>query len=195
MFGITNLRNNKPSNNEPHPTRRRESGLLIVVDCGQSNLLCTTSIKYHIIISGTILCLFIFSFTMTGWEKFVMTAIADWKAMNLQWTQSGKQCLPIFYEELENDTIQQVTHIVRFLNQTVDHLRIICATQEHPSSLVTGIYLGNHGLKTRVYLTTDPFSARMRQNIDQSIRIVNSSLFNNCKATIPPSYLKTNTIF
>ena len=134
-------------------------------------------------------------FTMTGWEKFVMTAIANWKAMYLQWTQSGQQCLPIFYEELQNDTIQQVTRIVRFLNQTVDRLRITCATQEHPSSLVTGIHLGNRGRKTRLYLTTDPFSVRMHQNIDQSIRIVNSSLFYNYTTTIPSSYLKTNTIF
>ncbi|XP_041472338.1 WSC domain-containing protein 2-like [Lytechinus variegatus] len=134
-------------------------------------------------------------FKSTEWNKFVNEAIENWKSMNMHWIQTHKRFLPMFYEELEAETVRKLMEIVVFLNRPVEPERIVCATQDHPSSLATSTSLGNHGRKTRVYLTEDPFTSEMHQKIDQSIQLVNKTLFKFHRKVVPAEYLKKTDVF
>eukprot|EP00057_Strongylocentrotus_purpuratus_P032628 XP_788295.3 PREDICTED: WSC domain-containing protein 2 [Strongylocentrotus purpuratus] len=134
-------------------------------------------------------------FKSKDWDVFVNTAIANWKLMNIRWIQMQRRLLPVAYEELEAETVRKLTDIVVFLNRTVELERIVCATQDHPSSLATGTSLGNHGRKTRVYLTDDPFTAEMHLKIDKSIQLVNYTLFKIHGEVLPAEYLKKIDVF
>ncbi|XP_071481312.1 sialate:O-sulfotransferase 1-like [Diadema antillarum] len=134
-------------------------------------------------------------FASSDWATFVNNQIDRWKSMNMQWLQNQKRCLPIIYEELESSTVAQVSDIVVFLNRTLNRERVVCATQEHPSSTQTGVSLGNHGRVTRVYLTRDPFTTSMRKKIDASIRMVNKTLYKRSRKTLPRNYLEIKDLF
>nr|XP_054755389.1 WSC domain-containing protein 2-like [Lytechinus pictus] len=134
-------------------------------------------------------------FKSEGWENFVYEQLKNWNSMNMHWIQSKRRLLPVVYEELESDTRRVLTEIVAFLNRTVEYERITCATQEHPSSLATFTSLGNHGRQTRVYLTADPFTPEMHQKIVDSVTLVNATLFQLHKRSLPIVYLKNTDVF
>lgn len=113
--------------------------------------------------------------------------------MNLQWLEHSSRVLFIHYEDMQSNTYQQLYKIAKFLHLTPDPERITCATQEYPASDSTGIKLGNHGKKTRVYLTYDPFTPEMRQRVDGYIHRVNESLTAHHQKVIPTKY--TNKLF
>ena len=75
----------------------------------------------------------------------------------------------VHYEQLEQDTERQLAAIIKFLDRSVDDDRLSCAVQDNPSSFSTGVALGNHGVKARAYLTTDPFTASMHVAMDAFI--------------------------
>ncbi|XP_063960417.1 sialate:O-sulfotransferase 2-like [Lytechinus pictus] len=134
-------------------------------------------------------------FTSKEWKRYVDEEIKNWKLMNLHWIQSRKPFLPIFYEDLEAETVRKLTEMVEFLNRPVELERIVCATQDRPSSLATSPSLGKDGRKMRVYLTEDPFTSEMHQKIDQSIQLVNRTLFKFHRKVLPTEYLKKTDIF
>ena len=108
--------------------------------------------------------------------------------MALQWITHSKRIHVAHYEDLQQHTSEELTKIVQFLNVPVDKQRVLCAVQEHPSSKTTGIALGNHGLKTRVYLTKDPFPNEVRKLIDDNIKEVNSTLVKYNLTPFPMDY-------
>ncbi len=108
--------------------------------------------------------------------------------MAMQWLTHTPRVLAIHYEDIQAKTYEELTKIVKFLNVEVDPQRIMCATQEYPSSQSTGISLGNHGSKTRVYLTYDPFSSALKEQIDGYIKDVNDSLAAHHQKLLPMDY-------
>ena len=108
--------------------------------------------------------------------------------MATQWLSHTPRVLAIHYEDIQAHTFKELSKIVQFLNVEPDSQRIMCATQEYPSSQSTGVSLGNHGSKTRVYLTYDPFSSQLRETIDGHIRTVNESLATHHQKLLPMDY-------
>ncbi|XP_071809550.1 sialate:O-sulfotransferase 2-like isoform X2 [Asterias amurensis] len=127
-------------------------------------------------------------FQSAEWTKFAKEQTAQWKTMALQWITHSKRIHVAHYEDLQQHTSEELTKIVQFLNVPVDKQRVLCAVQEHPSSKTTGIALGNHGLKTRVYLTKDPFPNEVRKLIDDNIKEVNSTLIKYNLTPLPMDY-------
>ncbi|XP_072177900.1 sialate:O-sulfotransferase 1-like [Diadema setosum] len=122
------------------------------------------------------------------WQKFVDKEGQRWHDMNLNWIKYSKRLLVIHYEQLETHTEDQLTRIVQFLRKSPDQERIACSVQDNPSSSSTGVSLGNHGVKTRAYLTTDPFTPSMHTIIDSFILSVNESLIAKGQDPLPSDY-------
>ena len=108
--------------------------------------------------------------------------------MAVQWITNSRRILVSHYENLQGDTYEELAKIVRFLDVPVQRERILCATQEYPSSKATGISLGNHGRKTRVYLTHDPFPSDVRKLVDEHIKQVNITLKEHKLTPLPRDY-------
>ena len=75
----------------------------------------------------------------------------------------------------------------------MDAERLSCAVQDNPSSFSTGVALGNHGVKTRAYLTMDPFTPSMHVAMDAFILSVNQSLIARGHTPLPSNYNNINT--
>ncbi|KAJ8035779.1 WSC domain-containing protein 2 [Holothuria leucospilota] len=119
------------------------------------------------------------------WTDFVRKCATDWEATAINWCQYSKRLLVVYYEDLQKNTSKELMRMIEFLNQPLDLTRITCAVQELPSSLSTGVSLGNHGLQGRSYLTFDPFTKLMRRQIHRHISAVNSTLIRYRHSPLP----------
>ncbi|XP_071956126.1 sialate:O-sulfotransferase 2-like [Antedon mediterranea] len=129
-------------------------------------------------------------FKSEEWNAFVDVQINDWRDTALNWIKNTPKILVVHYENLEDNTFKEIHRMMDFLNVFATDNRIKCAIQEHPSSKSTGLSLGNHFRKTRVYLTNNPFSDSQKELIDRNIEMVNSTL--NSKGLTPlPAYSVT----
>ena len=126
--------------------------------------------------------------SVTEWRNFAENQSKSWKKMAVQWITNSKKIFVAHYENLQENTNEELTKIVQFLNVPVDKQRVLCAVQEHPSSKATGIALGNHGRKTRVYLTKDPFPSDVRKLVDDNIKEVNATLIAHKLTPLPRDY-------
>ncbi|XP_033646137.1 WSC domain-containing protein 1-like [Asterias rubens] len=127
-------------------------------------------------------------FNSPEWRNFAENQSKSWKKMAVQWITNSKKIFVAHYENLQENTNEELTKIVQFLNVPVDKQRVLCAVQEHPSSKATGIALGNHGRKTRVYLTKDPFPSDVRKLVDDNIKEVNATLIAHKLTPLPRDY-------
>ncbi|XP_071809551.1 sialate:O-sulfotransferase 2-like isoform X1 [Asterias amurensis] len=127
-------------------------------------------------------------FQTPEWTKFAKEQTAQWKTMALQWISHSKRIHVAHYEDLQQHTSEELTKIVQFLNVPVDKQRVLCAVQENPPHKATGIVIGDHGRKSREYLTEDPFPIDVRKLIDDSIKDVNSTLIKYNLTSFPMDY-------
>ena len=121
------------------------------------------------------------------------TESARWKTIYTNWLTHSSRVLVIHYEDLQANSYQELNKIVKFLHVKPDRKRLLCATQEYPSSDSTGISLGNNEKEKRSYLAEDPFAPEMREMIDGYIRKVNESLAAHGLTVITSKY--TNVTF
>ena len=130
---------------------------------------------------------YLWSFS-SEWKQFAQKQAETWRDTALQWIKNSAKVHVTHYEDLQAHTYSELAKIVRFLDVPVEPQRILCAIQEHPSSKSTGIALGNHGRKTRVYLTRDPFPGDVRRAIDGNIREINQTLIAHKLTPLPQNY-------
>lgn len=128
------------------------------------------------------------------WTNFVKTNAGNWLATAVNWCRNSKRLLVVNYEELQKNTSKELIRVVKFLDQPLNMTRIACAVQELPSSESTGVYLGNHGIKTRSYLTFDPFTKLLRKLLDGHIATVNATLIRYGHAPLP-NYKEAKLLF
>ncbi|XP_022088328.1 WSC domain-containing protein 2-like isoform X2 [Acanthaster planci] len=127
-------------------------------------------------------------FDSPEWRHFAENQAQSWRNMAVQWITNSHRILVSHYENLQENTYEELAKIVRFLDVPVQTQRILCAIQEYPSSKATGVSLGNHGRKTRVYLTKDPFPPDVRKLVDENIKQVNTTLIEYKLNPLPRDY-------
>ncbi|XP_038055023.1 WSC domain-containing protein 2-like isoform X2 [Patiria miniata] len=127
-------------------------------------------------------------FDSQEWRRFAENQAQSWRNMAVRWITNSRRIHVAHYENLQENTYEELARIVRFLDVSVQKQRILCAIQEYPSSKATGVALGNHGRKTRVYLTKNPFPTDVRALVDENIKQVNATLIEHKLTPLPRDY-------
>ncbi|XP_071831374.1 sialate:O-sulfotransferase 2-like [Apostichopus japonicus] len=87
-----------------------------------------------------------------------------WRETNLNWIKHCKRLLVVFYEDLEQNPMYELSRMLQFLKQPIKIDRIRCSLQLYPPDL-------NH-----TYLTFDPYTPEQRAHLDAYIAEVNEVL-------------------
>ncbi|XP_077868143.1 sialate:O-sulfotransferase 2-like [Saccoglossus kowalevskii] len=66
----------------------------------------------------------------TEWEDFVFTKIQRWFDHITEWSESKKPKLLVQYERLKNNSIGELSRILRFLNMTLTVKRRYCVLRD-----------------------------------------------------------------
>ncbi|KAJ8040170.1 WSC domain-containing protein 2 [Holothuria leucospilota] len=120
-----------------------------------------------------------------GWTRFVRKHADRWLGTAINWCRKSSRLLVVNYEDLQENTSEELMRMIKFLKQPLDMTRITCAVQELPSSQSTGVSLGSFGLRSKTYLTFDPFTKRMHERLDGHIATVNATLIRYGHAPLP----------
>ncbi|KAJ8023531.1 WSC domain-containing protein 1 [Holothuria leucospilota] len=67
------------------------------------------------------------------WRGFLRKRFPEWTAMAVDWINTVKRLLIVYYEDLKENTAREILRMVTFLQQPVDLPRIQCAVHRFPS--------------------------------------------------------------
>ncbi|KAJ8023673.1 WSC domain-containing protein 1 [Holothuria leucospilota] len=115
------------------------------------------------------------------WENHCKRKFTKWKDTALSWIKHCKRLLVVFYENLEDNPILELSRMVTFLEQPIQPRRILCAVKFYSPMK------GSQGHRSQ--LTFDPYTPEMHSILDEFIKTVNQTLI--LKNAFPlPTYQK-----
>jgi len=99
------------------------------------------------------------SFESAKFRDFVFTGASRWFELLSDWLSMGKDVYLIFYEDLIQDPVKEMRHLLHYLGLEVDEGRLSCISRHLAGSF-----------HRAVHQKTDPFSADHHLIIDTLIR-------------------------
>lgn len=111
------------------------------------------------------------------WTSGFLIQFEKWKNTALSWLTHCKRLMVVYYEDLEENPVRELTRMVAFLGQPIEPMRILCAVKSY--SPIKG--RGNHTSQ----MTFDPYTPQMHDTLDEFIAEVNRTLIRKNAVPLP----------
>ncbi|PIK54209.1 putative WSC domain-containing protein 2 [Apostichopus japonicus] len=111
------------------------------------------------------------------WTKFLPIYAEKWRDTAINWITLCERLMIVFYEDLEENPIHELTRMVKFLGQPVLPRRIQCAVH---------LYAPMKGRQDHAsQMTFDPYTSEMHGIVDGYITEVNRTLLQKNANPLP----------